>query len=79
MDTRPRTQLVDTMKGITQLENPNSVQQMKAWLSDNGLETDTLGKMAVAELLKFAPPKLSQDLTLRQRLAKSSVRKYQVM
>lgn len=79
MDTRPRTQLVDTMKGITQLENPNSVQQMKAWLSDNGLETDTLGKMDVAELLKFAPPKLSQDLTLRQRLAKSSVRKYQVM
>ena len=36
MDTRSRTQLVDTMKEITQLENPNSVQQMKAWLSDNG-------------------------------------------
>ena len=43
MDTRSRTQLVDTMKGITQLENPNSVKQMKAWLSDNGLQTDTLG------------------------------------
>ena len=32
MDTRSRTQLTDTMKEITQLENPNSVQQMKAWL-----------------------------------------------
>lgn len=79
MDTRSRTQLVDTMKKITQLENPNSVQQMKAWLSDNGLQTDTLGKKTVAELLKSASPKLSQVLTLRQQLAKSSVRKYQAM
>ena len=79
MDTRSRTELTETMKGITELENPNSVQQMKAWLSDNGLETDTLGKKAVAELLKSAPPKLSQVLTLRQQLAKSSVRKYQAM
>ena len=45
MDTRSRTQLVDTMKGITQLENPNSVKQMKAWLSDNGLQTDTLSQL----------------------------------
>ena len=66
MDTRSRTQLVDTMKKITQLENPNSVQQMKAWLSDNGVQTDTLGKKTVAELLKSASPKLSQVLTLRQ-------------
>ena len=79
MDTRSRTELAETMKGITQLENPNSVQQMKAWLSDNGLETDTLGKKAVAELLKSASPKLSQVLTLRQQLTKSSVRKYQAM
>ena len=79
MDTRSRTQLVDTMKKITQLENPNSVQQMKAWLSDNGVQTDTLGKKTVAELLKSASPKLSQVLTLRQQLAKSSVRKYQAM
>ena len=79
MDTRSRTQLTDTMKEITQLENPNSVQQMKAWFSDNGLQTDTLGKKAVAELLKSASPKLSQVLTLRQQLAKSSVRKYQAM
>lgn len=67
------------MKEITELENPNSLQQMKSWLSDNRLETDTLDKKAVAELLKSAPPKLSQVLTLRQQLTKSSVRKYQAM
>ena len=79
MDTRSRTKLTKTMKKITELDNSNSVQQMKAWLSDNGLETDTLGKKAVAELLKSAPPKLSQVLNLRQQLAKSSVRKYDGM
>jgi len=79
MDTRSRTKLPKTMKKITELDNSNSVQQMKAWLSDNGLETDTLGKKAVAELLKSASPKLSQVLSLRQQLAKSSVRKYDGM
>ena len=79
MDTRSRTKLPKTMKKITELDKSNSVQQMKAWLSDNGLETDTLGKKAVAELLKSAPPKLSQVLNLRQQLAKSSVRKYDGM
>lgn len=52
---------------------------MKTWLSDNGLQTDTLGKETVAELLKSASPKLSQILILRQQLAKSFVRKYQAM
>lgn len=79
MDTRSRKELTDTMKEITELENPNSVQQMKAWLSANGLETDTLSKKAITDLLKTAPPKLAQVLTLRQQLAKSSVRKYQAM
>ena len=52
---------------------------MKQWLADNGVETDTLGKKAVAELLKTAPPQLQKVLTLRQQLAKSSVKKYQAM
>jgi hypothetical protein len=43
------------------------------------LETDSLGKKVVAELLKTAPPELQTVLTLRQQLAKSSVRKYQTM
>ena len=79
MDGRSRSELTQAMKELTSLDNPNSVQQMKQWLADNGLETDTLGKKAVAELLKTAPPELQKVLTLRQQLAKSSVKKYQVM
>ncbi len=67
------------MRELTDLENPNSVVQMKTWLAQNGLETDTLGKAAVAELLKTAPEQLSRVLTLRQSLAKSSVKKYTAM
>lgn len=79
MDGRSRSELTQAMKELTSLDNPNSVQQMKQWLADNGLETDTLGKKAVAELLKTAQPQLQKVLTLRQQLAKSSVKKYQAM
>lgn len=79
MDRRSKGELADRMKKLTELENPNSVQQMKQWLSGNGIETDTLGKKAVSELLKTAPPELAEVLVLRQQLAKSSVRKYQAM
>lgn len=73
------TKLMSQMQEITELDNPNSVQQMKGWLAENGLETDTLGKKAVAELLKDAPDDLSEVLKLRQQLAKSSVKKYTAM
>lgn len=79
MDGRSRSELTQAMKELTSLDNPNSVQQMKQWLADNGMETDTLGKKAVADLLKTAPPELQKVLTLRQQLAKSSVKKYQAM
>ena len=79
MDGRSRSELTQAMKELTELENPNSVQQMKLWLAHNGMETDTLGKKAVAEMLKTAPPQLQTVLTLRQQLAKSSVKKYQAM
>lgn len=79
MDSRSREELTAAMKHITELENPNSVQQMKAWLSENGIATESLDKKAVAELLKSAPEYLRDVLTLRQQLAKSSVRKYQAM
>lgn len=79
MDTRSRQELTTAIKRMTSLENPNSVQQMKQWLSDNGMETESLDKKAVAELLKDAPAELREVLSLRQQLAKSSVRKYQAM
>jgi len=79
IDGWSRAKLTAAMKHLTELENPNSVQQMKQWLADNGMETDTLGKKAVTEMLKTAPMELADVLTLRQQLAKSSVRKYQAM
>ena len=78
-DERSKTDISAQMKDMTDLDNPNSVVQMKAWLSEQGLETDTLGKKAVAELIKDAPDELAQVLALRQQLAKSSVKKYQAM
>ena len=79
MDARSRERLTDALQELTGLENPNSVQQMKQWLADHGLETDTLGKKAVAELVKTAPEPLREVLSLRQQLAKSSVKKYTAM
>ena len=79
IDERSRNELISAMREFTQLENPNSVQQMKGWLANNGLMTESLDKKAVAELMKNAPPELIRVLTLRQQLAKSSVRKYQAM
>ena len=67
------------MRKLTELDNPNSVQQMKQWLAENGMETDSLDKKAVAALLKIAPEPLTEVLELRQQLAKSSVKKYTAM
>ena len=78
-DARSRTELTRLMKELTDLDNPNSVQQMKQWLADNGMETDSLGKKVVTELLKDAPEPLGKVLSLRQQLAKSSIKKYQTM
>ena len=78
-DSISRAELLQKMQELTELDNPNSVAQMKQWLADNGMETDTLGKKAVAELLKDAPPLLGDVLSLRQSLAKSSVKKYTAM
>ena len=79
MDTQSRQKLTASMKHLTALENPNSVRQMKQWLADNGIETNSLDKKTVNELLKTAPPQLADVLVLRQQLAKSSVKKYQAM
>ena len=79
IDERSHEELTAKLKELTMLDNPNSVQQMKDWLADNGLETETLGKKQVTELLKTAPEPLRSVLVLRQQLAKSSVKKYQAM
>lgn len=79
IDERSREELSAKMRQLTALENPNSVQQMKEWLTKHGLEVDSLDKKSVKELLKTAPSELAEVLELRRQLAKSSVKKYQAM
>jgi len=79
IDDHFRGNLMGELKAITELENPNSVHQLRAWLLDKGLETDSLGKSVVSELLETADDNIGKVLTLRQQIAKSSIRKYQTM
>ncbi|MDD7795609.1 DNA polymerase [Clostridium sp. 'White wine YQ'] len=78
-DEKSKEELTAAMKELTNLDNPNSVVQVKQWLSDNGVETESLGKKNVAALIKTAPEEQRDVLQLRQQLAKSSVKKYQAM
>lgn len=78
-DAFSKARLMGTLKDKTELENPNSVTQMKDWLISKGVETDSLDKKAVLELLKTVPSDVADVLKLRQQLAKSSVKKYQAM
>jgi len=79
IDARSRDSLMAMLKEKTGLENPNSVIQMIGWLEQHGMKTDSLGKKQVQKLLKTAEEPLRSVLLLRQKLAKSSVRKYQSM
>ena len=79
LDQSSRNKLTLSMKELTAVENPNSVLQMKSWLSKKGLEVDTLGKKVVASLLDKTDGDVLKALVLRQKLSKSSVKKYQAM
>ena len=79
IDEQTKKDLMARMQKLTGLNNPNSVMQLKGYLADNGLETETLGKKDVAALLKSVPADMAEVLELRLQLAKSSVKKYQAM
>ena len=79
IDGLTKGKLSAKLKALTGLDNPNSVAQMKEWLSARGIDVDSLDKKSVATLLKTAEPPISDVLSLRQQLAKSSVKKYQAM
>ena len=79
IDAHTKEKLTDTLKALTGLENPNSVLQMKAWLKEQGVETESLDKKSVMALLTTVQSPISDVLMLRQQLAKSSVKKYQAM
>ncbi len=78
-DEQFRQRHLNRARTLTGLENPNSTQQLKAWLERNGLTVDSLSKAAVAELLMEVEGISKQVLLLRRELAKSSVKKYTAM
>lgn len=79
IDRQSSANIASRLREITGLENPNSTMQMKAWLADNGLEVETLGRKEVAALATKVKEELREPLQLRLRLAKSSIRKYDAM
>lgn len=79
IDEMVKKSLINDIQSLTNLDNPNSVQQMKSWLSENGFKTESLNKESVSEMMKTAPNNIYKVLALRQQLAKSSVKKYTAM
>ena len=79
MDRKSKEDLKEKMARITELENPNSVQQLSSWLGEMGVEAQSLGKKNVDKMITEADGEIKEVLLLRQQLAKSSVKKYQAM
>jgi len=82
-DEKSKSELMLSMQNITNLDNPNSVVQMKQWLSNQGAEMESLGKKEVAQFVRNpdgnANGNITEALKLRLQLAKSSAKKYQAM
>lgn len=78
-DEKSKQEVSEQLQKLTNIENPNSVMQMKEWLNNNGIEMDSLGKKQVAEMIKDSPKEIADVLILRQQISKSSVKKYQAM
>ena len=79
LDEESRAALGNELQQLTQLSNPNSVAQIRQWLTDHGAAVQDLSKKQVKEMLLSADEEVRPVLLLRQQLAKSSVKKYQAM
>ena len=82
IDISDKTTLIlkNTLQKLTNLENPNSVMQLKNWLKEQGLEVEDLGKKNVQNIIKNAPSELiNLVLALRLQTSKSSIKKYEAI
>ena len=79
IDNRVRSDLIEKMKTLTNLENPNSNQQLQGWLRGKGVVSESLDKKAIKELLTTVPADIQEVLQLKQQVSRSSVKKYQKM
>ena len=75
-----KADITEQMERFTGLQNPNSVTQLKWWLSQQGVATESLDKAAVEELLQGELTDIVREvLTMHQQISKSSVAKYKKM
>ncbi|WP_304683890.1 DNA polymerase [Ileibacterium valens] len=79
IDEHTRNKLLTEMSNLTMLENPNSVSQVKNWLTSKGFQVESLGKKEVLEMIKTAPEEIAKVLKLRLQVSKSSIKKYEAM
>lgn len=76
-----REKLLARAMEITGLDNPNSPLQVKGWLEERlGCTVDSLSKAAVADMLaEDIPDDVREMLSIRQKISKSSIKKYDAM
>lgn len=79
LDENVRYQLLNKMQEMTHLENPNSVKQLKDWLAEKNVQAESLDKKAVQEMVNQNNGEIAKVLSIRLKLAKSSIKKYQAM
>ncbi len=66
-------------KELTGLENPGSVNQLKAWLADQDIPMESLARKIVQEKAAQTDGIVAELLNLRLELSKTSVKKYEAM
>ena len=69
-----REQAFQRAQELTGLENPGSVNQLKAWLADQNMPMESLAKKLVQEKAKDAGGVVADLLNLRLELSKTSVK-----
>ena len=78
-DTQYKEAVTARAYELTGLDNPNSPAQIKGWLSDRGVEVDSLDKKAVKSMISDAEGEVLEVLQLRLLMAKTSVKKYEAI
>ena len=80
IDEENKKSLLEEAYELTGLSNPNSRNQLLDWLNSNtNLELEKLTKDSVAAAMTDADDVAKKVLTIRKKLAKSSVSKYEMM
>lgn len=71
---------LERMRSITKLDNPKSPKQLIGWLSSKNINTKSLDKSTVKDLLATdIPNDVKEVLQLRQEISKTSIKKYYTM